>query len=121
MRSDIHDGRRRKWFAWQADYWREVAQRAWLGSVGAPGSVSLFRGQHREFADQIAREQLKGKAEIGGQMFWNWHTQPGPHDYGDVMAQAFAAAAWGGIGTGGSNPPQPSNRRRPSGVTVIPM
>ena len=100
MRSDIHDGRRRKWFAWQADYWREVAQRAWLGSVGAPGSVSLFRGQHREFAEQIAREQLKGKAEIGGQMFWNWHTQPGPHDYGDVMAQAFAAAAWGGIGTG---------------------
>ena len=116
MRSDVIDGRRRKWFAWQADYWREIAQRAWLGSVGAPGSVSLFKGNHREFAEQICREQLKGKAEVGGQMFWNWHTAPGPHDFGDVMAQAYAAAAWCGIGTG---VPRPKHDYTPSGMRVL--
>jgi hypothetical protein len=101
MRSDETDGRRRKWFAWQADHWKEIAQRAWLGEVGSPGSVSLFRGNHSTFADQITREKLRGKGDVGGMTLWNWHTAPGPHDYGDVMAQAYAAAAWQGIGTGG--------------------
>ena len=112
MRSDVEDGRRRKWFAWQCDYWREIAQRAWLGEVGSPGSVSLFRGNHRDFSEQIAREKLRGKGEVGGMMLWNWATAPGPHDYGDVMAQAFAAAAWGGISTTGQSPTpiQPKGR-----------
>lgn len=101
MRSDVADGHRRKWFAWQADHWKEIAQRAWLGEVGSPGSVSLFRGNHGTFADQVAREKLRGKGDVGGQTIWNWATAPGPHDYGDVMAQAFAAAAWGGISTSG--------------------
>jgi hypothetical protein len=56
---------------------------------------------HIEFAEQVAREQLQGRQEIAGQMVWVWHTQPGPHDYGDVMTMAYALAAWGGIGTGG--------------------
>jgi hypothetical protein len=34
-------------------------------------------------------------------MEWTWITQPGRHDYGDCMTMAYAAAAWGGIGTGG--------------------
>jgi hypothetical protein len=91
----------RKWIKWNADYWREVAQRAWLGTVGAPGSLSLFKGTHTEFAEQTCRERLMGKGEIGGAMMWNWYTQPGKHDYGDTLSQAYAAAAWGGIGTGG--------------------
>jgi len=91
----------RKWIAWHADYWREQAQKAWTGSVGAPGSCSLPVGNHREFADQICREQLAGKAEVGGMMMWNWHTQPGRHDYGDCMAMAYMGAAWAGIGTQG--------------------
>jgi hypothetical protein len=95
------DTRGRKWIAWNADYWREVAQKAWTGSVGAPGSCSLPVGRHRDFAEQICREQLAGKGEVGGQMVWTWHTQPGRHDYGDCMAMAYMAAAWGGIGTGG--------------------
>ena len=33
-----------------------------------------------------------------------WHTLPGAHDYGDCMTMAFAAAAMGGIGTGGGAP-----------------
>jgi len=101
IRSDDLAGRPRKWMAWNADYWREIAQRAWLGDVGTPGSCSVFAGSHSEFAGQIAREQYMGKADIGGQMIWNWHTQPGKHDYGDCMAMCYVGAAWAGIGTGG--------------------
>jgi hypothetical protein len=95
------DTRGRKWLAWNADYWKEIAQRAWTGSVGAPGSCSLPAGQHGEFAEQICREQLAAKAEMAGAMRWEWRTQPGPHDYCDCMAMAYMGAAWGGIGTGG--------------------
>jgi hypothetical protein len=95
------DQQKRKWLAWNADYWREVAQKAWTGSVGAPGSCSLPKGNHREFATQICREQLAGCDQVGGQTIWVWNTQPGRHDYGDVMGMCFMGAAWNGIGTGG--------------------
>ena len=98
------DLKRRQWIAWNADYWREQAQKAWTGSIGAPGSCSLPRGSHREFAAQICREQLAGKGEIGGQMVWTWNTQPGRHDYGDVMGMCYMGAAFSGIGTGGAAP-----------------
>jgi len=110
MASDV---RGRKWVAWHADYWREQAQKAWTGSAGAPGSCSLPAGHHTEFGEQICREQLAGKGEIGGAMQWVWHTQPGRHDYGDCMAMVFMGAAWGGIGTGGGE------TRRPRKVAVI--
>jgi hypothetical protein len=92
----------RKWISWHADYWKEQAQKAWTGSVGAPGSCSLPAGHHHEFAEQICREQLAGKDMVGPQMVWNWHTQPGRHDFGDVMAMCYMGAAWGGIGTQGT-------------------
>lgn len=95
------DTRNRKWIAFNADYWREQAQKAWTGSPGAPGSCSLPQGVHRDFAEQICREQLQGKAEIAGQMTWVWNTAPGPHDYGDCMTMCFVGAAFHGIGTGG--------------------
>ena len=104
MSSDNKSRPPRKWLAWNTDYWREAAQRAWLGQVGAPGSLSIFAGgNHKDLAEQVCRETLKGKGDVGGQMFWNWHTQPGKHDYGDVIAQAYAGAAWNGIGIGGGN------------------
>jgi hypothetical protein len=116
------DVQRRTWVAWNADYWREAAQRAWTGEVGAPGSCSLPKGWHNEFAEQICREQLQGKAEVGGQMVWVWNTQPGPHDFGDVMSMAYMGAAWAGIGTGGvQRQAQKSTRRRSRGVSVINM
>ena len=103
MRWDIGEGRRRKWLAWHADHWREIAQRAWLGEVGSPGSCSIYKGNHGEFAEQICRETLMGKADVGGTMFWNWHTQPGKHDFGDCMAMCYAGSAWQGIGANAGN------------------
>jgi hypothetical protein len=91
----------RRWIVYNADYWREVAQRGWTGEPGAPGSCSLPRGTHADFAAQVTREQLAGKDEIGGRTVWVWNTAPGPHDYGDCMHMAYMGAAVAGIGTGG--------------------
>lgn len=107
------------WINWHADQWRECAQKAWTGSIGAPGSCSLPAGHHREFAEQICREQLQGKGEIGGQMVWVWNTQPGAHDFGDVMAMAYMGAAWSGIGTSGQVLQPKAIKRRPRSGGVV--
>ena len=109
---DVKKGVHIQWVAWHTDYWREIAQRAWLGEIGAPCSCSLYNGDHAEFAAQIILERLMGKAEVGGDMVWNWHTQPGPHDYGDCMSQGYAMAAYAGIGTSGRIVRRKQNRRR---------
>jgi len=99
----LKDNRHIKWVVFNSDYWREIAQRSWLGALGTPGSSSLFEGGHGEFARQICAEPIIDKAELGGQTVWKWKEQPGVvHDYGDCMAQGFAAAAFYGIGTGGA-------------------
>lgn len=109
----------RRWVIFNADYWREVAQRAWTGAIGAPGTCDLPRGNHVDFAEQVCREQLAGKAEAAGIWVYVWNTLPGAHDFGDCMTMAFAAAAMGGIGTGGQQQrPQRQNRRRVRHVEI---
>lgn len=108
---DRKEGRVIRWVAWNADYWKEVAQRAWLGEVGSPGAISIPTGDHTELAAQIANERLLGKGEIGGQMLWNWQRLPGRNDFGDAMAQGYACGAYAGIGTGGrTSRPKPKVR-----------
>jgi hypothetical protein len=115
---DQKEGRRIRWVAWNSDYWKEIAQRAWLGEVGSPGSISIPTGDHSELAAQICNERLLGKGEVGGAMMWNWKRLPGRNDLGDAMAQSYALAAYVGIGTGGrvSKPKQKAcvPMRRPS-------
>jgi hypothetical protein len=98
---DRKDGRTIRWSMWNADYWKEVHQRAWLGEVGSPGSISLYAGNHSELAAQICNEKLAGKGEVGGLMMWNYVRAPGKNDFGDALAQCYALAALQGIGTGG--------------------
>lgn len=103
MRGDENEGRRRRWLAWNTDYWREVSQKAWLGSIGAPGSVSLFAGKHDQFAEQVACESIiRTGPGLSGKQEWIWKEVFGkPHDFGDCMSMLYALAAWDGIGTGG--------------------
>jgi hypothetical protein len=97
---DRKKGRRIKWVAWDSNAWRERAQRSWLGDIASPGACSLPAGNHSEFADQITAERLISKVDAGLDMVaYTWYTEAGAHDFGDVMAQGFAAAAFNGIGT----------------------
>lgn len=88
-----------RFIAFNADYWREVSQRAWLGTPNAPGSVSLYEGRHAEFAEQVCREKLREKLQGQYGTVWRWATAPGWHDYADAMTMLYVAAAWSGIGT----------------------
>ncbi len=91
-----------RYVAYQADAWRECAQRAWLGTPNAPGSISLFDGQrHSEIAEHICRERLLEKMQGQYGMVWRWATAPGWHDYGDALTMCYVGAAWSGIGTQG--------------------
>lgn len=114
------DEKRRKYLVVHSDYWREIMQLAFATSPGAPGSCSLPAGNHAEFADQILAEPLIGKHPGPLGMEWLFTRKPGKNDLSDAMVMAYAAAAWSGIGTGGGQQ-QPTRRRRPSGVTVIPI
>jgi hypothetical protein len=86
--------------AFNACYWREVSQRAWLGTPSAPGSLSLYdNARHVEFAEQVTREKLLEKLHGQYGAVWRWVTQPGWHDYGDALTMCYVASAWSGIGT----------------------
>ena len=120
-RIDRRDGSLIRWAVWHADHWKEMAQCAWLGTPGAAGTASLPSGDNAEFAAQVCGEKLLGKGEIGGQMAWNFVTAPGRsgrHDYLDVLAQGYAAAALRGIGTGSSGSRRQRTRPRIRHVSV---
>ena len=104
QRLDIKQGRQIEWVNWHSDYWREVSQMAWLGDTHSPGRCSLFDGRHEEFALQSSAESIIRKGiGLSGEMEWMFIPPNlcGKHDFGDCMAQAYAAAAFAGIGTGG--------------------
>ena len=103
-----------RWVAFNADYWREVMQRAWLGLVDAPGSLSLFCGKnHTEIADQVCRERLVEKMQGRTGIVWKWNTAPGWHDYGDALYMCYVAAAW--LGLSATGVPRPRRKRKGKG------
>lgn len=109
-----------QWLVFNADMWRETAQRAWLGEVGAPGALSLFDGQgtrHGEFAGQVAAEQLEYKITLqSGRTDYRWKTVGKKHDFGDAVTMCFALAGWRGISAGGYTP---IKSKRPKHVYLL--
>lgn len=108
-------GTKRQYVAFDADHWCEVAQRAWLGSTGAPGSLSIYgRGgvDHRELAEHICRKRLIEKVQTKTGPIWKWHDRPGRQDWGDAVYGCFVAGAVLGLKTSGEAAQQ-QRRRRP--------
>ena len=122
VREQIHlvsETMARRWLIWNADYWREIAQLGWASAPGLPGSASLCAGNHREFGEQICGERLAWKRDTPTGTRWEWKMLPGKHDFGDCMAMAYAAAAFGGIGTGVAvQQPRQQNVRRVRHISV---
>lgn len=105
-----------KWLAFNADYWRETMQRAWLGEPGTPGSLSLYEGGgHGEFAAQVAGEILEYKVQLSdGRTDYRWRQVGSKHDYGDSVTMTYALAGAFGISAAGYQPPP----RKAKGVRV---
>ena len=92
--------------AWNADFYKETAQRALLSVPGSSGSCSLYRGDtrvHSDFLTQICNEKLQYKIEKNGRFFYSWRDS-GIHDYGDCMAMVMALSqAQNILPSGGQN------------------
>jgi hypothetical protein len=88
-----------EWVLWNADYWRECMQRAWTCESGAVGSATLPKGHHREYAEHICREKLKGKVEMNGRMIYDFEKSVGRNDFADATNMCHMIADLNGIGT----------------------
>lgn len=113
------DPQRRKWLAFNADEYKEKAQRAWDTETGGAGGLSIYDGgeNHYKFAVQIANEKLKAKTKTrdrnGRECYaYKWQTR-NPHDYGDCVAMCFALAGADNItGEDGVTTRSTRNRRK---------
>lgn len=113
------DPQRRKWLAWNADEYKEKAQKAWGTETGGAGGLSIYDGKanHYKFAAQIANERLKSKTKIRGKdgrdcYAYKWNTK-NPHDYGDCVAMCYALAGADNItGTNTQTTHSTKNRRK---------
>ena len=94
-----------KFVAFNADHFRELMQRAWLGDNGAPGGATLFAADprvHITFAEHVTAEKLCHKYQTDGGMRWEWAHEPGAKwDWGDAMSMAYVAAASHGLNSQG--------------------
>jgi hypothetical protein len=99
--------------AFNQHYWTEISQRAWTGSIGAPGSLSLFDGRgHTEFAEHQCKDRLTEKIEGKSGTIWRYNRQPGRNDWGDAVYGCYVAAALLGVGSQGIEKPKPKLKRR---------
>ena len=88
-----------RWFAQDADVWRERTQRAWLAEPGAPGSLSLPGNDaraHAEFAEEATAEVLADKSTgARGAVHYHWTQRPGVgNHYGDALSGTMAMGGW---------------------------
>lgn len=88
-----------RWFAQDADVWRERTQRAWLAEPGAPGSLSLPGNdarEHAEFAEEATAEVLADKSTgARGVVHYHWTQRPGVgNHYGDALSGTMAMGGW---------------------------
>lgn len=88
------DPQRRMWMAFNADEFKEIAQKAFGTETGAVGGLSLFDGgvNHFKFATQVANEKCVSKVQLRDVVVFKWDSKD-PHDILDCLAMCFAAAA----------------------------
>jgi hypothetical protein len=110
----MQDGQTAAFLAHNADYWREIAQRAFIADAGAPGSLTLFGGKplsHRMFAEHVCNERLIDKAIGEKYSLYKWQHLPGWNDWLDALVGCFAVAAFQGLTTTGRPSVMPQRRR----------
>lgn len=96
-----------RWLAWNADSYKETAQRAWLGEVGTPGCATLYDGsKHGELAAEMAAEALEYKVQMSdGRTDYRWRKVGVANHYLDCFAMCYALAGAFGISAAGYVPP----------------
>ena len=106
----------RFYLMFNADYWRETSQRAFLSEPGSPGGCTLYAAdnpnEHREFATQFVAEKIFNKYDTPQGTRWEWHHQPGAQwDFGDCVTGCWVGAAAKGLSASGTPAPAPQPQR----------
>ena len=94
-REHVKSGAGNKYVFFDADFYKEQAQKAMLCPAGAAGSCGLYygdAGQHQDFAIQVCNEKLRFVQRKAGREIYSWTTKE-PHDYLDCMSMCYAVAA----------------------------
>ena len=95
----VKNGAGQKYVFFDADFYKEAAQKALLCPIGAVGSCQLYFGdveEHRDFAIQVCNEKLRFVQHKAGRDIYNWASKE-PHDYLDCMSMCYAVAASQGL------------------------
>lgn len=118
----VTDGRLGRYLLHNSDFWRETAQRSFLGEPGSPGGCTLYAGgarMHRRFAEHICAEQLLNKYTTDMGVRWEWTANPANHDFLDNLTGCYVAAAVRGISSGETALPLQRRRKRPKRVSKV--
>lgn len=129
-KEDCHSMKaKNKYISFNSDKWKEVAQRAWLSTIGAPGSLSVFgkSDQHDNLANHVCAEKLLDKilSIKLGKYIYTWTKRPGKHDLGDAIYLCYVgAASKGDLTTGGvrrqtKRKPSNNKKRRRGGTCTV--
>lgn len=107
-----------------ADHWREIMQRAFLGAAGEPGGCTLFAVDnpkaHMPFAEQVCAEKLAQKYNTEFGWRWEWSHAPGATwDWGDALTGCWVAAALSGLSSGGTPVPVARMAKRKPSVQMV--
>ena len=95
----VKSGAGNKYVFFDADFYKESAQKALLCPSGAAGSCNLYYGdkdEHRDFAIQVCNEKLISIQHKAGRDIYSWKSME-PHDYLDCMSMCYAVAASQGL------------------------
>lgn len=104
----VKSGAGQKYVFFDADFYKEAAQKALICPIGAVGSCGLYFGdveEHKDFAIQVCNEKLRFVQHKAGRDIYSW-TSKEPHDYLDVMSMCYAVAASQGLSGQLGNTPQ---------------
>ena len=107
----------KRYVMFNTDYWREVAQRAFLAEPQAAGGFTLHNAAtvryHMPFADQIVAEKLTNKYQTPNGMRWEFNHAPGSQwDWGDALTGCWVAAAVMGLSASGEPVVRTNGRKK---------
>lgn len=95
----IKRGAGHRYVLFDADHYKETAQRALMAAIGAQGSLSIYKDTpeaHSDFALQVCNERLISKRTKAGRDTYRWKTKE-PHDYLDTLSMCYAVASSQGL------------------------
>ncbi|MBQ7189139.1 MAG: phage terminase large subunit family protein [Kiritimatiellae bacterium] len=95
----IKKGSGLKWVFFDADFYKEQSQKAFLLAPGSQGTISLYSSfavQHKDFALQVCNEKLVWKKTTAKGTEYHWKSKE-PHDYLDCLSMMNAVCTIQGI------------------------